>query len=61
MATRLKETLRTDGEAEDRDAAQQHAKAGHDDACRCKETSRMTPAELMKLMIRDLAFWKKEK
>ncbi len=33
----------------------------HDDTCRCKEASTMTPRELLKLMIDDLAFWKKEK
>ncbi|MDA8100488.1 MAG: hypothetical protein M0042_12800 [Nitrospiraceae bacterium] len=33
----------------------------HDDTCRCKETSRMSPKELLKLMMNDLAFWKKEK
>jgi hypothetical protein len=38
-----------------------HAGAGHDDACRCKETSKMTPRELLKLMMSDLAFWKKAK
>ncbi len=32
-----------------------------DDACRCKEASGMTPRELIKLMISDLAFWKKTK
>ncbi len=38
-------------------------KAGepHTENCRCKEASRMTPAELLKLMINDLAFWKKDK
>jgi hypothetical protein len=35
--------------------------AGHDDSCRCKETSQMTPRELLKLMMKDLAFWRKEK
>ncbi len=29
------------------------------DACRCKETSEMTPRELLKLMINDLSFWKR--
>jgi hypothetical protein len=29
------------------------------DDCRCKEASRMTPRELLKLMIGDLTFWKK--
>jgi hypothetical protein len=33
--------------------------AGKDDACRCKKTSEMSPGELVKLMISDLAFWKK--
>ncbi len=28
--------------------------------CRCKETSKMSPAELLKLMLNDLAFWKKD-
>ncbi|HTG00094.1 MAG TPA: hypothetical protein VK654_05860 [Nitrospirota bacterium] len=32
-----------------------------DDACRCKEVSKMTPRELLDLMMKDLAFWKKEK
>jgi hypothetical protein len=32
-----------------------------DDACRCKETSKMTARELLGLMMSDLAFWKKTK
>jgi hypothetical protein len=32
-----------------------------DNACRCKEASKMSPGELVKLMISDLAFWKKPK
>jgi hypothetical protein len=35
--------------------------ADHDDACRCKETSAMSPRQLLGLMMRDLAFWKKAK
>ncbi len=35
--------------------------AGKDDTCRCKETSKMTPRELLRLMMNDLAFWKKAK
>ena len=31
----------------------------HDDSCRCKEASTMSPRELLKLMIGDLTFWKK--
>ncbi len=30
-------------------------------ACRCEETASMKPGELLKLMISDLAFWKKAK
>lgn len=32
-----------------------------DDACRCREASEMTPRQLLGLMMRDLAFWKKAK
>ncbi len=28
--------------------------------CRCKEASKKTPLELLKLMMNDLSFWKKE-
>ncbi len=31
------------------------------DACRCEETSKMTPRELLGLMMKDLAFWKRTK
>lgn len=30
-----------------------------DNSCRCEETSEMSPRELIRLMISDLAFWKK--
>jgi len=33
----------------------------NDDTCRCKDASGMTPRELLRLMVNDLAFWKKEK
>ncbi len=29
--------------------------------CRCEETSKMTPRELIALMMKDLAFWKRRK
>lgn len=32
----------------------------HNDTCRCEETSKMTPRELLGLMMNDLAFWKKK-
>ncbi len=31
-----------------------------EESCRCKEASKKTPLELLKLMINDLSFWKKE-
>ena len=33
----------------------------HSENCRCKEASSMTPRELLALMVKDLAFWKKGK
>ena len=32
-----------------------------EDDCRCKEASKMSPGRLLKLMVSDLAFWKKRK
>jgi hypothetical protein len=32
-----------------------------DEVCRCKEAAKMTPRELLKLMMDDLVFWKKAK
>lgn len=32
-----------------------------EDACRCKDVAKMSASDLAKLMVRDLAFWKKEK
>ena len=43
----------------DEKAAESLAGAGKDDACRCKEASDMSPGQLLKLMVSDLAFWKK--
>jgi hypothetical protein len=31
------------------------------DDCRCKEVSKKTPRELLKVMVGDLSFWKKKK
>ena len=33
----------------------------NNDSCRCKDASKMTPRELLRLMVNDLAFWKKAK
>ncbi len=35
--------------------------AAKEGSCRCKETSEMKPRQLLKLMLSDLAFWKKTK
>jgi hypothetical protein len=45
----------------DTNDAEPRAGAGTDDACRCKAASEMSPGELFKLMMSDLAFWKKVK
>ena len=37
------------------------AESDQEKDCRCEETAAMKPRELLKLMISDLAFWKKEK
>lgn len=42
-----------------RDGVERQALPGGDDACRCKETSEMKPRQLLKLMLSDLAFWKR--
>jgi len=34
---------------------------GAEDICRCKETALMKPRQLFRLMLSDLAFWKKAK
>lgn len=45
---------------DEKDAVSQ-AGADKDDACRCKAASEMSPGQLFKLMVSDLAFWKKAK
>jgi len=35
------------------------AEAEQAEACRCKEVKEKTPAQILKTMLRDLAFWKK--
>ncbi len=43
----------------DENTAGKKAETVPGDACRCKEVARKTPAELLKLALDDLAFWKK--
>ncbi|MFZ2196218.1 MAG: hypothetical protein WAV13_00685 [Thermodesulfovibrionales bacterium] len=40
---------------------QQEAGEAGEITCRCKEVSKKTLPELLRLMIKDLAFWKKPK
>ncbi len=49
------------GPAEEKKNLEPRAGAGSDETCRCKEASEMTPRQLLRLMIDDLAFWKKAK
>jgi hypothetical protein len=61
MVTRYQKTVDPGGPGKEKKAAERQAEAGKDDACRCKEASKMTPRQLLRLMISDLAFWKKAK
>jgi hypothetical protein len=62
MVIRHQETVhKVGGQGNEKKLAEAQAGAGKGDACRCKETSQMTPRELLKLMMNDLAFWRKEK
>ena len=61
MITRYQKTVDPSSPEKEKVTTARHAGAGHDDTCRCKEVSKMTPQELLKLMISDLAFWKKAK
>lgn len=60
-AIRNLKTIGTGGPEKEKERTDVHAGTDHDEACRCKETSKMTPRELLKLMMSDLAFWKKPK
>ena len=42
-------------------AAKQQEGMKNADDCRCKETSDMSPRQLLGLMFKDLAFWKRTK
>ena len=50
-------TSETGRPGKDEKASEAH---GEDD-CRCKDASKMSPGQLLKLMVSDLAFWKKMK
>jgi hypothetical protein len=61
MITRYSKTVVQSSSEKVNQSAEDQAAAGKDDTCRCKEASKMTPRELLELMMGDLAFWKKEK
>lgn len=61
MVTRYPKTAAQNGPENVKKSAAGHAGVGHDENCRCQEASKMTPQELLKLMMSDLAFWKKKK
>jgi hypothetical protein len=61
MIIRYPKTVDPGRPANDEKAAESQEGADKDDACRCKEASEMTPGQLFKLMVSDLAFWKKTK
>lgn len=46
---------------ENRNPAEQEAGEAGEINCRCKKVSKKTLPELLRLMIKDLAFWKKDK
>lgn len=47
------------GRVKENRTAEPQARADRGGDCRCKETSEMKPRQLLKLMMSDLAFWKK--
>jgi hypothetical protein len=61
MILRYPKTIHDGSQKEEQKTAVSQVEAGKDDACRCKEVSEMSPRELLKLMMHDLAFWKKTK
>jgi hypothetical protein len=61
MVARFQKTVHPRGPDKEKETAAPEAGAGNDDACRCKEASKMTPRQLLGLMMSDLAFWKKPK
>jgi len=60
MIVRYEKTADPAGSGNEKTTAASQDRAG-DDSCRCKEASAMTPRQLLELMLRDLAFWKKAK
>jgi hypothetical protein len=61
MAIRHQKSVDPRGRKAPNEADEKQAGSVNDDACRCKKTAHMNPRELLRLMISDLAFWRKEK
>ncbi len=61
MIIRYSNTVDSGSPEKDDNAAESQAGADKNYDCRCKEASKMSPGELLKLMMSDLAFWKKMK
>ena len=61
MVKRDKKIVEPGGPRDVRAAETPHAGAAGGDDCRCKEVAEMKPRQLLGLMMRDLAFWKKAK
>jgi hypothetical protein len=61
MVIRNLKTLASGGQGKINKSDDEHLHSGHDETCRCKETSAMKPGDLFRLMMSDLAFWKKTK
>ncbi len=61
MVTRYPKTIEPGALGKENEVAERRVGEGKDEACRCKETSKMSPRELLKVMLSDLAFWKKGK
>ncbi len=59
MITRYQNDVKTG--IPENDKKERETPEGKDDACRCKDVSAMKPRDLIRLMISDLAFWKKGK
>jgi len=60
--TRQKQNYDSSGKRSDEkgNPAKQEAGEAGEIECRCKEVSKKTLPELLRLMIKDLAFWKKK-
>ncbi|HUI45618.1 MAG TPA: hypothetical protein VL122_06510 [Nitrospirota bacterium] len=61
MIIRYPKTVDSGGPGKENKAAGNQAAADSEGSCRCKETSKMSPRDLLALMMSDLAFWKKGK